>query len=70
MTVFFTLPKCFLFAVRVFFFFLAAGVGGMPHRMWDLSFRPGTEPVRLAVGAWSIPCTAREVPSLSVSFCF
>ena len=44
----------------------------MPHSMWDLSSRPGTETVPLAVGAWSIPWTAREVPSLRcfVLFCF
>ena len=42
----------------VFVLFLAAS-----HGMWDLSSRPGTEPVPPAVDAWSLNhWTAKEVP--------
>ena len=48
------------------FFFLAES-----HNMWDLSSQtPGTEPVPLALEAWSLNhWTTREVPKTWPGFC-
>lgn len=68
MTVFFTLPKCFLFAVRGFF---GGGCGEVCHT--GCGILVSDKGLKLCALQWEhgvFPWTAREVPSLSVSLLF